>query len=142
MVWGSDRVRETLAECGVELAEGDCEAALEGQLTRRGETVRLHGAVRGKYWVPCSRCLGPAAIVVTERALELCFVPPSAGMDDADAARDRAVDREIELAGEDLEVSSHDGAQIDLRVCSASCSCSRCRSRRFAVRAVAAPWPR
>lgn len=115
MVWGSDRVREVLAACGVELAEGACEARLEGHLTRRSDKVLLRGEAQARYWVPCSRCLEPAVITVAEPALQLCFVPPNAdcqGMGQGE--RDGGAGLERELEGEDLEVSTHDGVRIDL----------------------------
>lgn len=110
LVWSSDRVREMLAEAGIELAEGVCEARLSGQLTRQGESVLLRGELQASYWVPCGRCLEPAAISQRDPAIELCFLPPAPDGDETDGG----FEREVELAAEDLETSTHDGVRIDL----------------------------
>lgn len=103
----AERVRDLLAEAQVELSEGESYAALDVELRRVDSTVFVQGAMRGRFFIPCSRCLGPAPIEIDEPAMRLTFLPKSAWA---------ALGEEVELGVEDLDTYTHDGESIDLAV--------------------------
>ena len=89
----------------LKLESGESHACLTALLHRRGDTVFLRGGLVGRYWITCSRCLGPAAIDVANAELRLTFLPPQ-------VIPSGDVDRELEV--DDLDTFAHDGVEIDL----------------------------
>ncbi|MCK5800369.1 MAG: DUF177 domain-containing protein [Deltaproteobacteria bacterium] len=98
-------LRELLGGGSLELLAGETFAALRLVVTRMDNTVFIRGSMRGRFHVPCSRCLEPAAVTLDEENLALMFLPPAA----------LAVDgEELELDIEDLATYAHDGERIDV----------------------------
>jgi uncharacterized protein len=100
----TDEVAVLLAQSSIDAVPGSAEVELELKLTRAEDVVLVQGWIKGRFNVPCARCLTPAPILVDERELKLTFFPPTAAVDD----------EEVELDLEDLDTYTHDGQQIDL----------------------------
>lgn len=89
---------------GAELAEGTVTSGtVRADVTRNGARVFVHGTVRGRFFVPCGRCLEPAALTV-DASISTTFVPPLAPLPEA----------EHEMVEEDPDTQSYTGEEIDL----------------------------
>ena len=89
-----------------EIAEGAAEASIDVALTLMGDTVFLRGSMSGSFWMPCSRCLGPAEVRLDEPELKLTFFPR--------AALPGAGEAELELDPDDLDTYGYVGEVMDL----------------------------
>lgn len=99
-----------LLEGVVELAEGEGFAEIDLEVSAMGEvspaaTIFVRGRMCGQFFVPCSRCLEPARISLSEDTLMLTYLPR--------AAYERELGDEVELDVEDLDSYAHDGEQLD-----------------------------
>ena len=75
-----------------------------GEVSRKGEQVRLGGKASTVVEAPCDRCLRPVALPV-EILFDLRYVPAERGGADEEAA---------ELTEEDLNFSVYEGDAIDV----------------------------
>jgi uncharacterized metal-binding protein YceD (DUF177 family) len=98
---GDTRVRELLSTVEVHIANGKARLRLDLELTRQESQVLVRGALEGGFFVECSRCIGPAEVLIEEPALALLYLPPR-----------RSTEEEPEEG--DLDDYRHDGDVVDL----------------------------
>jgi len=87
--------------------EGACvvaDAAVHGGATRKGEQVRLRGEIKTEVELLCDRCAAPERVPLAVE-FDTSFIPQEV----------EAVKAEnVELAAEDLVLSSYEGDAVDL----------------------------
>ena len=82
------------------------EVEVEVELSAENLTVFARGALRGWVLVACSRCAALMRLALDE-SFAITYLPPS-------DPKAHALDSELELDADDLDVTSYDGEVIDL----------------------------
>jgi uncharacterized protein len=80
------------------------EAAVEGQVSRKGEQVRLRGRIKAEVEVLCDRCLA-ATREPLEVEFEASYIPREAAAERGD---------NVELLADDLEFAAYEGDAVDV----------------------------
>jgi uncharacterized protein len=99
-------LRDALEEDPAVEADG---GVAELELTADGTSVLAQGSVTGQVTVACSRCVGPAAILIDER-VHVSFVLEN----DLPAGADEDAEDGVELGQDELDVFAYDGETINL----------------------------
>ena len=91
-------------ELGDEGARLVAPAEVEGSASRKGEEVRVRGAIRTEVELLCDRCLAPSRAPL-EVEFDARFIPQSAAAGESD---------NVELLAEDLGLAAYEGDSVDV----------------------------